>query len=292
MAIDYEKLLRLKIPDAQHSYLPKDAILYALSLGVGADPLDEGQLRFCYEQDLRVLPTLGVVLAHPGFWPKTLNTGLDWVRIVHAEQGLVLHKPLPPQAEVVGHSRVVEIVDKGREKGAFIAVERRVLDRATSALLCTITQTMFCRGDGGFGGPQRALPPPHQVPERAPDAICDIPTLPQTALLYRLNGDWNPLHADPAVARKAGFEKPILHGLATYGIAAYAIIKTLCANDGARVASIFGRFTAAAYPGETLRTEMWVDGLIVSYRVRSLERDVVAINNGRVELWQTDESSS
>jgi len=151
---------------------------------------------------------------------------------------------------------------------------------------------MFCRGDGGFGGPQRALPPPHQVPERAPDAICDIPTLPQTALLYRLNGDWNPLHADPAVARKAGFEKPILHGLATYGIAAYAIIKTLCANDGARVASIFGRFTAAAYPGETLRTEMWVDGLIVSYRVRSLERDVVAINNGRVELWQTDESSS
>lgn len=292
MAIDYEKLLRLKIPDAQHSYLPKDAILYALSLGVGADPLDEGQLRFCYEQDLRVLPTLGVVLAHPGFWPKTLNTGLDWVRIVHAEQGLVLHKPLPPQAEVVGHSRVVEIVDKGREKGAFIAVERRVLDRATSAPLCTITQTMFCRGDGGFGGPQRALPPPHQVPERAPDAICDIPTLPQTALLYRLNGDWNPLHADPAVARKAGFEKPILHGLATYGIAAYAIIKTLCANDGARVASIFGRFTAAAYPGETLRTEMWVDGLIVSYRVRSLERDVVAINNGRVELWQTDESNS
>jgi acyl dehydratase len=292
MAIDYEKLLRLKIPDAQHSYLPKDAILYALSLGVGADPLDEGQLRFCYEQDLRVLPTLGVVLAHPGFWPKTLNTGLDWVRIVHAEQGLVLHKPLPPQAEVVGHSRVVEIVDKGREKGAFIAVERRVLDRATSAPLCTIMQTMFCRGDGGFGGPQRALPPPHQVPERAPDAICDIPTLPQTALLYRLNGDWNPLHADPAVARKAGFEKPILHGLATYGIAAYAIIKTLCANDGARVASIFGRFTAAVYPGETLRTEMWVDGLIVSYRVRSLERDVVAINNGRVELWQTDESSS
>jgi acyl dehydratase len=292
MAIDYEKLLRLKIPDAQHSYLPKDAILYALSLGVGADPLDEGQLRFCYEQDLRVLPTLGVVLAHPGFWPKTLDTGLDWVRIVHAEQGLILHRPLPPQADVVGHSRVVEIVDKGREKGAFIAVERRVLELATGAPLCTITQTMFCRGDGGFGGPQRAVPPPHQVPERAPDAICDIPTLPQTALLYRLNGDWNPLHADPAVARKAGFEKPILHGLATYGIAAYAIVKSLCANDGARLASIFGRFTAVVYPGETLRTEMWVDGLIVSYRVRSLERDVVAINNGRVELWQTDESNS
>jgi acyl dehydratase len=292
MAIDYEKLLRLKIPDAQHSYLPKDAILYALSLGVGADPLDEGQLRFCYEQDLRVLPTLGVVLAHPGFWPKTLDTGLDWVRIVHAEQGLILHRALPPQADVVGHSRVVEIVDKGREKGAFIAVERRVLEQATGAPLCTITQTMFCRGDGGFGGPQRALPPPHQVPARAPDAICDIPTLPQTALLYRLNGDWNPLHADPTVARKAGFEKPILHGLATYGIAAYAIVKSLCANDGARLASIFGRFTAVVYPGETLRTEMWVDGLIVSYRVRSLERDVVAINNGRVELWQTDESNS
>jgi acyl dehydratase len=284
MAIDYEKLLNLKIPDAQHSYTRRDAMLYALSLGVGSDPLDEGQLRFCYEESLQVLPTLGVVLAHPGYWPKTLDTGLDWVHIVHAEQGLILHEPLPPQADVCGHSRVLEIVDKGREKGAFIAVERRVFERSSGAPVCTISQTLVCRADGGFGGPQRSLPPPHQVPARAPDAICDLPTLLQIALLYRLNGDWNPLHADPAVARRAGFQKPILHGLATYGIASYAIIKTLCAYDGAGIASIFGRFTAPVYPGETLRTEMWADGAVISYRVRALERDVIAINNGRVEL--------
>jgi len=284
MAVDYDKLIALKIPDAYSSYAAKDVLLYALSLGAGANPTDQGQLRLCFEEGLRVLPTMGVVLAHPGYWPRLLDTGLDWVRIVHAEQGLTLHKPLPVQADVVGHSRVLDIVDKGREKGALLTYERRVLDRATGEPLCTITQTMLCRGDGGFGGPERSLPPPPQVPERDPDAQCDIPTLPQTALLYRLNGDWNPLHASPIVARKAGFDQPILHGLATYGVAGYAILKTLLNYEVERVASIFGRFTAPVYPGETLRTQMWVDGNVVSYRVRVIECGLVAINNGRVEL--------
>jgi acyl dehydratase len=284
MAIDYERLMALNIPDSQSSYGPRDAMLYALSLGVGSDPTNEQQLRYCYEQDLRVLPTMGVVLAHPGYWPRLLNTGLDWVRIVHAEQGLVLHKALPPQADVIGHSRIVEIVDKGADKGAFLVYERRVLERSTGEPLCTISQTMLCRGDGGFGGPPRSLPPPHRIPERTPDAVCDLPTLPQTALLYRLNGDWNPLHADPQVARKAGFERPILHGLASFGIANYAVVTSLCNYDADCVASIFGRFTAPVFPGETLRTEMWADGDVISYRVSCLERGVVAINNGRVEL--------
>jgi len=284
MPANYDKIINLKIPDSYSSYAPKDAMLYALSLGVGAEPTDEGQLRFCFEENLRVLPMMGVVLAHPGYWPRLLDTGLDWVRIVHAEQGLTLHKPLPAQADVVGHSRVVDIIDKGPDKGAFITYERRVLERATSEPLCTITQTMFCRGDGGIGGPPRSLPPPPAIPDREPDARCDVSTLPQTALLYRLNGDLNPLHASPAVARKAGFERPILHGLATYGVAGYAILKTMLDYEEGRIASIFGRFTAPVYPGETLRTDMWLDGNVISYRVRAVERDVVAINNGRIEL--------
>jgi acyl dehydratase len=286
MAIDYEKLMALQIPDTAHSYTRKDSILYALSLGVGADPLDAAQLPFVFEPELRALPTMGVVLAHPGYWPRTLDTGLDWVRIVHAEQGLELHRPLPPEAHVIGRSRVVEIVDRGEGKGAFIRYERKIFERDSGAPLCTISQTMLARADGGFGGPARSMPAPHAIPDRPADFSVDLPTLQNMALLYRLNGDWNPLHADPSVARAAGFERPILHGLATWGIAGHAILKTVCGYRPERIKSLFGRFTAPVYPGETFRTDIWVDANVVSFTVRSAERDVVAINNGRVELGE------
>lgn len=284
MAIDYHKLLDLQIPDTRQRYTHKESILYALSLGYGDDPMDERQLPLVYETNLRAIPTMGVVLAHPGYWPRTLDTGLDWVRIVHAEQGLILHKPLPAEAQVTGKSRIVEIIDKGADKGALITYERRILDANSAEPLCTITQTMLARGDGGFGGPQRSAPTPHAVPDRPAEHVVDLATRENMALLYRLNGDWNPLHADPEVALKAGFQRPILHGLATWGLAGRAILQAVCAYDGTRIGSIFGRFTAPAYPGETFRTEIWIDGSIVSFRVRSLERDVVVINNGRVEL--------
>lgn len=284
MSIDYDKLLALSIPDTKQRYTHRDAILYALSLGYGADPLDHAQLPFVFEAALQAVPTMGVVLAHPGYWPRTLDTGLDWVKIVHAEQGLELHRPLPPEANVIGRSRVVDIVDKGAAKGALITYERKIFDSDTGDALCTITQTMLARGDGGFGGPARTSAPPHAIPQRPADFVCEMPSAPNAALLYRLNGDWNPLHADPAVARSAGFERPILHGLATWGIAGHAVLRAVCSYDAARVKSIFGRFTAPVYPGETFRTEMWVDGNVVSYIVRTVERDVIAINNGKVEL--------
>lgn len=284
MAIDYDTLLNLQIPQTQHSYTHKDTLLYALSLGYASDPLDPKQLPLAYEAELRSVPSMGVVLAHPGYWPRTLDTGLDWVRIVHAEQSLVLHQPLPAQAHVIGKSRVVEIIDKGAEKGALIRYERQIIDRDSAELLCTIGQTMLARGDGGFGGPLHSSPAPAAVPERVAEHIVDLSTPDNIALLYRLNGDWNPLHADPAVALKAGFAKPILHGLATWGIAVRAIMQAVCDYDGSRIYSIFGRFTAPAYPGETFRTEIWLEGSTVFFRVRALERDVVVINNGRVEL--------
>lgn len=284
MAIDYDKLLALAIPDTFQSYTRKDAILYALSLGYGADPLDAAQLPFVYEPDLQAVPTMGVVLAHPGYWPRLLDTGLDWVRIVHAEQGLVLHQPLPPQADVIGKSRVIDIVDKGAGKGALIRYERQILLRESNAPLCTISQTMLARGDGGFGGPVRPSAPAHPIPERTPDFSFDLATAANAALLYRLNGDWNPLHADPAVARAAGFEQPILHGLATWGLAGHAVMKLACHYDASRIESLFGRFTAPVYPGETFRTDVWVDGKTISFTVRAVERDILAINNGKVTL--------
>ncbi len=145
-------------------------------------------------------------------------------------------------------------------------------------------QTTFCRGDGGFGGPPREQLPVHPIPERAPDLVCDLPTRPETALIYRLSADPNPLHAEPAVAKAAGFPRPILHGLATYGVAGHAILKSLCGYDPARLTSIAGRFSAPVFPGETIRTELWRDGTVVSFRARVVERDVVAINNGRAEI--------
>jgi acyl dehydratase len=150
--------------------------------------------------------------------------------------------------------------------------------------VATVTQTAFCRGDGGFGGPARAQPRPYAVPEREPDFVCDIETSRQAALIYRLSGDLNPLHADPKVAAAAGYPQPILHGLATYGIAGRALLKTVCGGDPDRLAAMSARFSAPVFPGETFRTEIWRDGDAIGFQVRCLEREVLAITNGRAEL--------
>jgi acyl dehydratase len=284
MPIVYDKLLALKIPQVEHSYGPKDCMLYALGVGLGLDPLDQDQLAFVYEKSLKVLPTMAVVLGYPGFWVKELDTGIDWVKVVAGEYALALHRPLPAHGTVVGRTRVVEIVDKGAGKGAIVYAERSIDDKASGARIATIVQTTFCRGDGGFGGPPRAQRPVHAIPERTPDLTCDLPTRPEMALIYRLSADPNPLHADPVVAKAAGFPRPILHGLGTFGLAGHAILKTLAGYDPARLTAIAGRFSAPVFPGETIRTEMWRDGPLVSFRARVLERDVIAINNGRAEI--------
>lgn len=284
MAIDYEKLMKFRIPDSTQTYTEKDVILYALGLGFGLDPLDESQLDFVYEKHLKVLPSFGVVLAHPGFWMQDPETGIDWMKVVHGEQRLELHRPLQPRGSVVAENRIVDIVDKGAGRGALIYIERRVFDSTNGDLLCVSTQTAFCRGDGGFGGPPRPQPRPHTIPERAADRLCDLPTHPQLALIYRLSGDYNPLHAEPAIGRAAGYIQPILHGLATFGISGHAILRTVAGYAPESVESMSARFTAPAYPGETFRTEIWQDGNVVSFQTRAVERDVIAIGNGKVVL--------
>jgi acyl dehydratase len=286
MAIVYDRLLALKIPDVERTYTEREPIFYALSLGLGQDPVSADELPFVYEDKTKVLPTFPVVAAQPGFWARELDTGIDWVKVVHGEHDLVLHSPMPARGTVRSHTRVVEVIDKGPGKGALVISRRELLDKATSQLYATITQTTFCRGDGGFGGPPRTAPEPHALPMRVPDAVCDLATRPEMALLYRLNADMNPLHANPAVAKAAGFPRPILHGLATFGVSGHAVLKTLCGYDPGRFKSMAVRFSAPVYPGETIRTELWRDGTIVSLRARVVERDVVVLNNGRAEIGE------
>lgn len=294
MGIDYAKLKAWPFGAVEQTYAYKDSMLYALSLGLGADPLDAGQLRFVFEADLLALPTQAVVLGHPGFWAKHPDSGIDWVRLLHGEQGLRIHKPLPPRGTVIGHSAVTRIVDKGPGKGALVLTERLLTDKASGDLLATIEQLTFCRGDGGYSMPdaghpegQPSDPPPPSppaVPGGEPDIVCDLGTRPEAALIYRLSADLNPLHADPQVAAAAGFPRPILHGLATYGVAGHAILKCCCDYRPERLAALNARFTAPVFPGETLRTEIWRRDGHALFRTRVLERDTVVLNNGYAEF--------
>jgi len=285
MGIDPDKLYNWPFPEVEQVVTQRDAIIYALGVGLGADPLDEGQLRFVFEErDFEVLPTMAAVLCTPGFWAREPGTGLDWKKILHGEMGIYLHDVLPADATLVATNKVVDIIDKGEGKGALLYQERVVTEKGTGRKLATLTSTTFARGDGGFGGHSGPQPEPHNLPDREPDLVCDLATLPQAALIYRLSGDPNPLHADPVVAKTAGFDAPILHGLCTLGVAGHAILKTCCGYDASRFKSLKLRFSSPVYPGETIRTEMWVDGKDVSFRARVVERDVVVLNNGLAEV--------
>ncbi len=282
--LDYDLLMGLAPQTTEQTYTDKDTMLYALGLGLGYDPTNEAELAFVYEKSLKAFPTFPVVLGMPRAWLRAQPNGIDWVKVVHGEHSLTLHGPLRPTGTILARSRVVDVVDKGEGKGALLYTERTIVDAASNAVVATIKQTTFCRGNGGFGGPRRETPAAHRIPDRAPDAVCDLPTRPEMALIYRLNGDRNPLHAEPDFARAAGYPRPILHGLATFGIAAHAILKVLCGYDPARFRSIAGRFSAPVYPGETIRTEMWRDGDVVSFRARLVERDAIVMNNGKAEI--------
>jgi len=282
MAIDYDKLMNFKIPEGTQRYTQKDTMLYALGLGFGADPVDKEQLKFVYEQGLVAMPTMCVVLAHPGQW--ITETGIDYVRVVHGEQGLTLHKPLPPEGNVISRAKMTAVLDKGADKGAVVYLTTELIDADKDELIAEMPRSIFARGDGGFGGPSGPAPELHEVPDGAPEKTCDIPTLPQAALIYRLSGDYNPLHADPDVATKAKYPQPILHGLCTYGCAARAVLATYCGNDPSKLVGFDVRFSSPVYPGETIQTEMWKNGNIVSFQSRIVDRDVVVIKNGKATL--------
>jgi acyl dehydratase len=254
------------------------SILYALGVGMGADPMDENELAFVYEARLKALPTLASVIG----WDSIFPEGINFLMLVDGERKIEFHQPIKTSGVVKTKGRYVGIWDKG-PKGAVIVTETKMFDEA-GAPFVTVTRSLFARGDGGFGGPSEGQPEPHPIPQRPPDRSVDIPTRPDQALIYRLSGDRNPLHCDPAVAKMAGFPRPILHGMCSYGITCRAVLQTYAGYDPARFKSHQARFAAPVFPGETLTVDLWEDGEVISFEARVAARGVTAVRNGKTVL--------
>jgi acyl dehydratase len=285
MPIDYAATMKLQNLGQRFAWTDREAMLYALAIGMGADPLNERELAFVNEgtlepRPLKVVPTFASVAA----WGETPGAmDINWLMVVDGERDITFHRPLPPAAEITVDSRVTGVFDKGRDKGAVILRESVLRDGAGAAL-ATLRASRFARGDGGFGGPSEGQPKPHQVPARAPDRSVDIATRPDQALLYRLCGDRNPLHSDPAFARQAGFPRPILHGMCTYGLTCRAVLQTYADYDAAAFRRHAARFSAPVYPGETVTVDLWRDGGVISFEARVKARDATVIRNGMTVL--------
>jgi acyl dehydratase len=280
--LDIRELLDRRL-HVESTYGDREVMLYAISLGLGRDPLNTAELKFVYEDALQVIPTFATILSFSARLMRPTD-GLDIGKLLHGEQRLVVHRPLPTQGTAVIDARIKDMIDKGPGKGLLVIQEIVVSLKETGERLATVEGTGFYRADGGRGGTGGSPPLPHPIPDRAPDAEVAVQTRPDQALLYRLNGDRNPLHADPAFAKRGGFDRPILHGLCSYGIACCAVIKTYCPDGPAPIRSFDVRFSAPVYPGETIVTQMWRDDSTIAYRSIVRERQTVVLNNGKCIL--------
>ena len=290
--IDVDAALGYQFPETTSSYDERDLALYALGVGAAENPLDTQELQYVYElhgEGFRPLPTYGVIpalnsvlkMVAEGKQAPGLNYGLD--RVLHGEQYTEVLRPLPPKATLRHKSRIKDIFDKG--KNALVLTEVTSYDAQTGEPLVRNEITTFVRGAGGWGG-ERGPSTDIAPPERAPDAVTTEKTHESQALLYRLSGDWNPLHADPEFARNFGFQRPILHGLCTFGYVGRHVIKAFAGGDPRLFKSIRVRFSDTVMPGETLRTEMWKEGERIIIRCKVVERDKVVISNAAVELYK------
>lgn len=288
MGLNYEQIINEVFAPVRTSYSKKDTILYALGVGVGqADPCDPQELILSFEERLEALPTMAVTLCQPGFWIMQPGLGITWKMVLHGEQRLTMYKPLPAEGEIIGQEKVEAIYDKGAGKGAIMRMSRTLTDAASGEMIGVSEATAFLRGDGGFGGSGDGAPKPHPTPERAPDVSIVLTTRPEQALIYRLSGDYNPLHIDPAVAKSGGFDRPILHGLCTYGVAGRALIRTVGAGAPSRLRRFDARFSAPVFPGETIVTDIWNEGNgKAAFRSRVQERDLVVLSNGYAEFCE------
>jgi acyl dehydratase len=286
MPLNYEQLMDMKFEPVRHAYTRKDTMLYALGLGVGArDPVAPGELKYVYERDLVALPTLAVVLAAGAMRLSDPRFGVNYRMLLHAEQSLQLHKPLPAEGTVVSHSTIDEIYDKGAAKGAIMYMTRRLHDERSGELLVTLGAVSFLRADGGFGGKSEGAPKPVPVPaDRPADMTATLPVSLNQALIYRLSGDYNPLHADPEVAKAAGYDAPILHGLCAYGMVGRALLDLLCQNDPARFKRLALRFTSPVFLGEPLQLQVWnLAAGAAAFRLVASARQVVVEDFGSFE---------
>lgn len=285
MPLDYHMLMSLPPWKTRQTYSTRDTMLYALGAGAGITATQLGEeLSLVYERGLQALPSMAAVLATPGFWQREPKLGLTWQKLLHGEEWIRIHKPLPPEGAVRGEMRIEEIYDKGADKGAVLLWRRVLHDERDGSLLATVKGSSFLRADGGFGGTATGAPAPHALPDRPADDVVELQTRPEQALIYRLSGDYNPLHADPEVARAAGFERPVLHGLCTYALACRAVVATACAGDAARLRQLDVRFSAPVYPGDAVRVELWREGDgSGALRATVPARGLLALNNGYFE---------
>ena len=282
MAIDYEKLMSLETKNQEFSYSDKETMLYGLGVGFGKDPLNDNELKFVYEKDLKTVPSMATVIS----WGagNIRESGINYLLVLHGEQRLKMYEPLPHAADILVDSSVKGVFDKGKEKGALIITETKIKLKENRRHLCTLSSTTFARGDGGFGGPSEGAPLPHAIPDRKSDEEFMADTEPNQALIYRLSGDRNPLHSDPEIAKSAGFDVPILHGLCTYGTACRTIIANVCNYDSTLIEEFNVRFSSPVYPGEKISTEIWKDDNVISFRCWVRDRNVMVLNNGKCAL--------
>jgi hypothetical protein len=261
MALKYDELMATSVVDLPFSYGDTESMLYAISIGMGRDAVNPDELPYVFEQGrpMRTVPAMASVLV-PDMSPPDL--GWDFSQVLHIEQRLELYRPLPVAADLLINKRIAAAYDHGPKRGALVLYEAEARLAKDDTALFKIGNTIMARADGGFGGPRGT----------------------DQALLYRLNGDRNPLHADPALARRVGYPVPILHGLCTYGVACHAILKTICGYDYTLITGFDARFSAPVLPGDTITTDMWQDGNIVSFQCSVKERDIVVLKNGRCTL--------
>ena len=285
--LDPEKLLGAELAPRKTSWVPRDVILYALGLGVGADGIGPRELRRLYEKDLEVLATFGALgaMLDVEALPALPGAGFDPSVVLHGEQEFVLHGPVPTSGEVVCEATVVGVHEKG--SNALVVVD--AVTRLDGEVLVSGRGGIFVRGEGGFGGSHgEVLGPAALRPDREPDAVVDRPVAVDQAALYRLSGDGNTLHIDPDVATAVGFPAPILHGMCSFGIAVTAVVDALLDGDVAAVKSYRTRFAGVAYPGDVLRVRAWrVDDGALFEVVAANRDDAPVLIGGRVGLKES-----
>ena len=291
--IDVDQALGYKFPSFETKYDERDLALYALSVGAAEDPLNDKELPLVYEMHsagFRALPTYAVIppvngiltMAKEGKMAPGLTFGLD--RLLHGEQYTEVKRPLPPKAKLRHETTVKKIFDKG--KNAILVYETRSFDETGEELMVN-ELTAVIRGAGGWGGERGPSEPENVAPSRKPDAVVTQKTHPNQALLYRLTGDWNPLHVDPSFAKAFGFAQPILHGLCTFGYAARHVINSFSNGDPRFFKSVKVRFAESVLPGETLVTEMWKESdTKIVFQCKVAERDKIVVSNAAIELYK------
>ena len=279
-----DKVVSRVFPETEAAYNFKDTILYALGIGFGAEPLDPKHLRYVFEQNLVAVPTFANVLGHPGFWAREPEYGIDWRKLLHAEQRLTMHSPLPPEGRIKGVHDIMGLRDKG-DTGAMLYQRKRVINADTGELIALVINSLMLRGDGGCGDYGEAPEELEKLPESPPRDSIEVESTEVQPLIYRLSGDLNPLHADPGVARAAGFPRPILHGLATKGLACYALLKTFCDLDASCLKSMALRFSRPVFPGDRIRFDFWRSSPTnVRFRAVVPERDQTVLDRGTAEI--------